>query len=66
MATFTEIVAVVAVHSSAAALSHFGVTLTPAAAPVAPVERVVTRTPRPPAKLADGVRVQPRALLAHA
>jgi len=48
MTTFTEIVAAVVVHSSALALSHFGVTMdqpqvdraTPPAA-----ERVVARTP---------------------
>jgi len=55
MTTLTEMVAVAVVHSSAAALSHFGVTLQPAqtspatAAPV--VERVVARTPHAPAKL---------------
>lgn len=47
MTTFTEIVAAVVVHSSAVALSHFGVTLEPAhverAAPAA--QRVVARTP---------------------
>jgi hypothetical protein len=50
MTTFTEIVATVVVHSSAAALSHFGVTLEPAPAiqpaPVHAVERVIQRTPR--------------------
>lgn len=48
MTTFTEIVAAVVVHSSAVALSHFGVTMEPAQverpAP-APAERVVARTP---------------------
>ena len=49
MTTLTEIVATVVVHSSAAALSHFGVTLEPA--PVvryqpAPVEHVVARSPQ--------------------
>lgn len=52
MTTLTEIVATVVVHSSAAALSHFGVTLEPAAVvqPASPpqAERVVSRTPRPP------------------
>lgn len=46
MTTFTEIVAAVVVHSSAAALSHFGVTIEPT--PVereapAPIARVVAR-----------------------
>lgn len=49
MTTLTEIVAAVVVHSSAVALSHFGVTMEPAqverSAPVA--ERVVARTPAP-------------------
>jgi len=47
MTTFTEIVASVVVHSSAVALSHFGVTVEPAQTvrQPAPVERVVARTP---------------------
>ncbi|MDB5434059.1 MAG: hypothetical protein JWR47_316 [Phenylobacterium sp.] len=49
MTTFTEIVAAVVVHSSAVALSHFGVTMEPAQverpAPP-PAERVVARTPQ--------------------
>ena len=47
MTTFTEIVASVVVHSSAMALSHFGVTLEPAQIErqPAPVERVIARTP---------------------
>lgn len=55
MTTLTEIVASVVVHSSAAALSHFGVTLEPAPAckGPAPVERVVARTPLPIDKAAD-------------
>lgn len=48
MTTFTELVAAAVVHSSAVALSHFGVTMEPAqverTAP--PVERVVARTPQ--------------------
>jgi hypothetical protein len=44
MSTFTEIVASVVVHSSAVALSHFGVTMEPTQAQPAPVERVVART----------------------
>jgi hypothetical protein len=55
MTTLTEIVAAVVVHSSAAALSHFGVTLEPApaveATPAAVSERVVARSPRAPEKL---------------
>ncbi len=47
MTTFTEIVASVVVHSSAVALSHFGVTVEPAQTvrQPAPVEHVVARTP---------------------
>ena len=47
MTTFTEIVAAVVVHSSAVALSHFGVTMAPAQVnPDTPplAERVVART----------------------
>ena len=48
MATLTEVVAAVVVHSSAAAFSHFGVTLqAPVIERAQPVsERVVARTPR--------------------
>jgi hypothetical protein len=48
MTTFTEIVAAVVVHSSAVALSHFGVTMEPAQVDRAPppAERVVARTPQ--------------------
>lgn len=48
MTTFTDIVAAVVVHSSAVALSHFGVTMepTPAERVTPPAsERVVARTP---------------------
>jgi hypothetical protein len=47
MTTFTEIVAAVVVHSSAVALSHFGVTMEPAQVvkTPAPVERVIARSP---------------------
>jgi hypothetical protein len=48
MTTFTEIVATVVVHSSALALSHFGVTLEPAQVDrmtPPPAERVIARTP---------------------
>jgi len=47
MTTFTDIVAAVVVHSSAVALSHFGVTMQPAQvdSPSPPAaERVVART----------------------
>ena len=46
MTTFTEIVASVVVHSSAVALSHFGVTLEPTQVQPPPVERVIARTPQ--------------------
>lgn len=58
MTTLTEIVATVVVHSSAAALSHFGVTVTPPPSQTdkpAPVERVIARSPRPADKVADGL-----------
>jgi hypothetical protein len=48
MTTFTEIVATVVVHSSAVALSHFGVTMEPAQVERVtppPAERVIARTP---------------------
>lgn len=54
MQTLTEIVAAVVVHSSAAAYSHFGVTLDAHQAPQAPpAERTVARTaaPKKPAKV---------------
>jgi hypothetical protein len=45
MTTFTELVAAVVVHSSAAAYSHFGVTLEPVRAEhPTPIERTVART----------------------
>lgn len=48
MATLTEMVAAVVVHSSAAAFSHFGVTVeTPRVAPPAGEQRVIARTPAP-------------------
>lgn len=54
MTTLTSIVASVVVNSSAAALSHFGLTVEPLhidkPAPVA--ERVVARTPAQPQKVA--------------
>jgi hypothetical protein len=48
MTTFTEIVAAVVVHSSAVALSHFGVTMEPTQVErqPPPAERVVARTPQ--------------------
>jgi hypothetical protein len=49
MTTLTEVVAAVVVHSSAAAFSHFGVTLDvppePAHAAAPAEQRVVARTP---------------------
>lgn len=65
--TLAEIVATVVVHSSAAALSHFGVTVSPppAAGPAehpAQAERVIARTPRRPDKIA----VVPQAPRLHA
>lgn len=55
MTTLTEIVATVVVHSSAAALSHFGVTLEPAPGCKAPppVERVVARSPQVVVRVVD-------------
>ncbi|MFL5297707.1 MAG: hypothetical protein ACJ798_15125 [Phenylobacterium sp.] len=52
MTTLTEIVASVVVHSSAVALSHFGVVLEPTQMErqPAPVERVVARSPSQPRK----------------
>jgi hypothetical protein len=52
MTTFTEIVAAVVVHSSAVALSHFGVTMEPAQVEPAnpPAERVIARTHAPQQK----------------
>ena len=49
MTTFTEIVAAVVVHSSAVALSHFGVTMEPAQVerPAPAAQRAVARTPHP-------------------
>ena len=45
MSTLTDIVAAVVVHSSAAAYSHFGVTLEPVQAEKpAPIERTVERS----------------------
>lgn len=52
MATLTEMVAAVVVHSSAAAFSHFGVTIetpraeAPRSAPAVADQRVVARSPR--------------------
>ena len=55
MSTLTGIVASVVVHSSTAALSHFGLSLEPARAdpPPAPAERVVARSRAAPQKVAD-------------
>jgi hypothetical protein len=48
MATLTEMVAAVVVHSSVAAFSHFGVMLEPERVekPQPAAERVIARTPR--------------------
>lgn len=43
VATLTEIVAAVVVHSSAAAYSHFGMSLEPAQKAHPPVERTISR-----------------------
>jgi hypothetical protein len=70
MTTFTEIVATVVVHSSAAALSHFGVTLEPApvvqpaSAPAA--ERVISRSPRTPQTIAICPKPSPATTAVHA
>ena len=56
MATLSEVVAAVVVHSSSVAFSHFGVTLDrPAIERQQPaaVERVVARSPRKVSKAAD-------------
>jgi hypothetical protein len=55
MTTFTGIVASLVVHSSAAALSHFGLSLEPVRAGPAPprLERVVARSRPAAQKLAD-------------
>ena len=66
MTTFTEIVASVVVHSSAVALSHFGVTLEPTQIErqPPPAERVIARTPSQPhraLKLTDCPGTAPHA-----
>lgn len=54
MATFTELVAAVVVQSSAAAYSHFGVTLEPVKIEQPSAERIVARSPpRQPLRLTD-------------
>lgn len=53
MATLTELVAAVVVQSSAAAYSHFGVTLEPVKIEQPAAERIVARSPRQPLKLSD-------------
>jgi hypothetical protein len=70
MTTFTGIVAAVAVHSSAAALSHFGVTLAPAQmihppATVPAAERVVARSPRAATKLVSCPAPAARPIALH-
>ena len=55
MSTFTGIVASVVVHSSAAALSHFGLVLEPTIVEPPPSpERVVVRSKPAQQKIADG------------
>jgi len=73
MATLTEIVAAVVLHSSAAAFSHFGVTLEDERIekPQPVVERVVARTPRrtadKPAERVEERQMRPqRAVVAKA
>jgi len=70
MTTLTEIVAAAVVHSSTAALSHFGVLVEPAQiaqpAPAPVVEHVVARTPRPAEKLAICPRPHVRPAMVHA
>jgi hypothetical protein len=74
--TLTEIVAAVVVHSSAAAYSHFGVTLDAhPAQPPTPAERTVARTvtpgksvkvPAPAEKTADCPQARPHVVKAQA
>ena len=71
MASWTELVATVVVHSSTAALSHFGVTVEPAAITQAlpanlTAERVVARSPKSAEPLADCPKPRPRAPSVHA
>ncbi len=75
MTTWTEIVAVAVVHSSTAALSHFGVMLEPVpavqttAAPApsaAATERVIARSPRAPEKLVSCPKPRTSAGALHA
>lgn len=63
MATLTDIVAAVVLHSSTAAYSHFGVTLEPLQIlRPAPTERVVARSPRPAVKASDRPQTRVRTL----
>jgi hypothetical protein len=70
MTTFTEIVAAVVVHSSAVALSHFGVTMEPAQVDKAPppAERVIARTRAQPRtmKLTNCPTAKPQPLVIKA
>jgi hypothetical protein len=66
MATLSEVVAAVVVHSSAVAFSHFGVTLDrPVMERQQPpvIERVVARSPRKASKAADCPETQRARLL---
>lgn len=69
MTTLTEMVAVAVVHSSAAALSHFGVMVQPApvvqAAPGPVAERIIARSPHAPAKLVSCPRPRTTATPVH-
>jgi len=64
LSTLTEIVAAVVVHSSAAAMCHFGVSLEPAqverAQPAPP--RVIARTPRKMEKVSTDPAPETRRL----
>jgi hypothetical protein len=55
MTTLTDILAAVVLHSSTAALSHFGVTVQPAQVerPAPGAEKVVARSPRPSVRLTE-------------
>jgi len=67
MTTLTGFVASVVVHSSAAAFSHFGLTLEPMHMdkPQAPAERVVARSRPAPQKLSADCPDQARAHIAR-
>ena len=68
MTTLTGIVASVVVHSSAAAFSHFGVTLEPlhVEKPAAAPERVIARSHPAPQKIAACPERRPPPTMARA